>query len=214
MSDTPSIEDLKAQIESLITEKTTLAENNSKLVKEKRDALSKAEQAEAAAEAAKDEASTAAGDELSQLKRQVAKLERDNAALAGERDTLSGNLRTIRIDNEISRALDENKVLDHMKTVLASHYKLMAKYEDGQGNIDGAPIATFIKTHLASNEGAHYRKASDNTGGNANDSTNTIANPKLTKRPTTQAEWEYLDSLPDAERNTLCDQIGEPGLKV
>ena len=209
-----TLEELQAEVERLSGELESVNSNNTKLVKEKREALSRAEKAEQEAEEAAENAKAETGTELEKAQRQIKKLEKDLETAKTAKDAAESDLRTIRVDNEISKALDENKVLDHMKPVLASHYKLMAKYEDGQGNIDGTPISDFIKTHLGSAEGANYRKASDNSGGNATDSTTTATVAKLTKRPETQAEWDYLDSLPDAERNALCDTIGEPSLKV
>lgn len=214
MSEEKDNTDLQAQIDAL-NEKLAKAE------KAKKDALGEKfklandlDEERTAREQEREEAERAAGDIAALEKRLTEKWEKQLKAEQDKNATLDTELRTIRIDNEISKALDEGNVLPHMKPVLASHYKLMAKYEDGQGNIEGNPIADYIKTHLASDEGANYRKASENTGGNANDSTKTVTMQKLSKRPETQAEWDYLDSLPDAERNALCDAIGEPSLKV
>lgn len=209
-----TIEELQAEVARLSGELETVNSNNTKLVREKREALSRAEKAEQDAEEAAENAKAETGTELEKAERLIKKLEKELETAKNAKEAAETDLRTIRVDNEISKALDEGNVLPHMKPVLASHYKLMAKYEDGQGNIEGNPIADYIKTHLASDEGANYRKASENTGGNANDSTKTVTMQKLSKRPETQAEWDYLDSLPDAERNALCDAIGEPSLKV
>lgn len=212
---TPTIDELQAQIDALTTERDALTTNNKKLVQEKRDALSKATSAEAAREQAAEEAERKAGDITALEARLTAKFQKDIDALTKERDAFASDLKTIRVDSEITKALAEGKVLDHNVVPLTYQFKALAQYDNGEATIEGKAINQYISEFLSTEMGAHYVRAANNSGGGSTGNSSTVIHQTtLTKKPVTQAEWDYLDSLPTPERNALCERIGEPDLKL
>lgn len=195
--------DLQAEIEKLRAK-------NKELLTEKQKAKQKAQEAQDAADEAATQAAERNGD-IEALKTAHAK---EIQKLQDKLNAVDTDLRTIRVDNEISKALTEGNVRSEMADALTALFKNKVDYSNGVATIEGKFIAEYAAEYLGSAVGAHFRRASDNSGAGATGNSSTTAPLKLTKRPSNNAEWEYLDSLPDAERNSLCDANGWDDLKV
>jgi len=187
-----------------------LRAKNKELLAEKQKAKQKAQDAQDAADEAVTQAAERNGD-IEALKAAHAK---EMKKLQDKLDAVDGDLRTIRVDNEITKALTEGKVIDYQLEPLTYMFKSKVQYENGTASIDGKPVADFIGEYLNSDVGANFRRATDNSGAGATGNTSTATPMRLNKRPGTQQEWDYLDSLGTVERNALCDSIGAPDLKL
>jgi len=211
MSEETDNTDLQAQIDAL-NEKLAKAE------KAKKDALGEKfklandlDEERTAREQEREEAERKAGDIAALEKRLTDKYEKQIEKLQADLESRDTDLRTYRVDNEISKALDGFDLLPGMKEVLTDSYKLRAKYEDGAGNIDGSPINEFIAAHLSGEQGAHYRKASDNSGGGA--SGNTSTTPKtteFTKENFNLTKFSEIAKADPAKANAIAEDLGLP----
>ena len=202
-----AIEQMKADFEA---EKTALKTKNSELIDREKAAKTKADEAEAAREAAQEEAERKSGDVAAIEKRITDKFQKEIDKLVGERDTLSSDLRTIRVDNEINRALAEGSVFEHQLEPLSYMFKAKAKYENGAATIDGKPVADFIGEYLGSEVGANFRRGANNSGSNATGNTSTTAptNHGFTKEnfQSKMGEWMVLaGSEPTVAKQVAID---------
>jgi chromosome segregation ATPase len=198
-----TIADLKAQLEKV-------NERNRMLIAEKQKAKAKAQEALDAADEAAQQAAERTGD-IEALKAAHGK---ELAKLKAERDSLMADLRTIRVDNEISRALREGNTIADYDEPLTYMFKAKADFSNGEASIEGKPVYEFISDYLGTSAGQKYVRAAENTGGGATGNSTTVAQTKLTKRPSTPAEFDVLDAMPVSERNAFLDSIGAPDLKV
>ena len=201
------IETLEASLAKAEEDKKTALGEKFKLAKDLKAAQDAAEEAVADAKAE-------TGSELDQAKRQIAKLEKDLKAAQTEATTASESLRTIRVDNEITRSLSEHKARSEMSEALTALLKSKVAYEDGEATIEGKSIGEYVGSYLGSAAGAHFKQASDNSGSDATDSVKKANMARLNGRPSTPAEWDILDAMPAAERNAFADSINAPDLKV
>ena len=190
------IEKLRAKNKELLAEKQ----------KEKQKAQALADE--------KDEAEARAAESGGNIDALKAAHAKELQKLQAKLDVAEGDLRTIRVDNEITTAYAKSGRPELAEQFVA-WAKTKAQYEDGTATLDGKPLAEAIGEYLGSEVGAHFRRVSDNSGSGAkgNSSTN-ISNIKLTKRPTTPAEWDILDAMSTAERNAFADSIGDATLKL
>ena len=193
--------DLQAEI-------VKLRAKNKELLAEKQKVKLKAQEAQDAA----DNAATAAAERNGDIETLKAAHATALKKLQDKLDAADSDLKTIRVDNELTRAYNENG-----RPELAEQFIAWAKgrvqYENGTATVDGSSLSDFVGTYLSSAGGAHFRRVADNSGSGALGNSSTTAPVRLTKRPTTPAEWDYLDSLSTSERNAVCDAIGAPDLK-
>ncbi|MGA1852617.1 hypothetical protein VH570_17430 [Sphingobium sp. HT1-2] len=209
-----------ATIESLKESVTKLEGFNSVLKQENKDFKSAAQTAELAREAAAEEAERANGDVAAIEKRLTDKFQKEIDKLTSERDTLSGDLRTIRVDNEITRALAEGNVFEHQLEPLSYMFKAKAKYENGAATIDGKPVGDFISAYLGGEVGSNFRRGTNNSGAGASGNTNTtiIKDHGFTKENFSErtGEWMQLagtdpvlakQAAIDAGRKDLADTL-------
>lgn len=194
----------------LQAENEKLRAKNKELLIEKQKVKQKAQEAQDAADNAATQAAERNGD-IEALKVAHAN---ELKKLQDKLDASSNDLRTIRVDNEITRALAEGNVFDYQIKPLTFMFKAEVSYENGIATIEGKPIADHISEYLGSTEGQHMRRGSTTSGSSATGNTTPTVAPMLTKRPVTQAEWDYLDNLEVNARNALCDRISAPDLKL
>lgn len=194
--------DLQAEI-------VKLRAKNKELLAEKQKVKLKAQEAQDAA----DNAATAAAERNGDIETLKAAHATAIKKLQDKLDAADSDLRTIRIDNELTRAYNENG-----RPELAEQFIAWAKgrvqYENGTATVDGASLGEFVGSYLGSEVGAHFRRVADNSGSGAIGNSSTTSPIRLNKRPSTPAEWDYLDGLSTSERNAVCDAIGAPDLKV
>ena len=118
-----TLEELQAEVARLSTELETVTSNNTKLVKEKRDALTRAEKAEQAAEEAAENAKAETGSELDKATRRIAKLEKDLEAERARADGSDANYRNYRATAAINEAIASNNVDSKHTAMLAKAFE-------------------------------------------------------------------------------------------
>lgn len=209
-----TLEDAVEALQKAQASITKLEEKNKELQTEKQAAKAKADEAEAARDEAAERAERDAKDVEALEKRLSAKFQKDIDNLTRERDDANAKLRTTLVDNEIARAIRDNNVRDGMDEPLIALFQSKVKFENGEATIDGQSIGEFAQGYLGSEKGAYFRRPSDVSGADATGNTTKSVTAKLTKRPTTPAEMDILDAMPDGERNAFLDSIGAADLKV
>lgn len=207
-------EQMAARIAELEGEKTKLQTKNSELIGREKEQRDRAIAAETAREEAAERAEREAKDVEALEKRLTAKFQKDIDRLTGERDAATTQLRTTLVDNEIAKAIRDNNVREGMDEALTALFTQKVKFENGEASIDGKSIGEFAGEYLGSAVGAIFRRASDHSGTDAPGNTTKTVHAKLTKRPSTNAEWDILDAMPAQERNAFADSINAPDLKV
>lgn len=208
-----AIEQMKADHEA---EKASILNKNKELVDREKAAKVKADEAQAAREAAEEDAERKAGDITAIEKRLTDKFQKEIDKLTAERDTLSTDLRTIRVDNEITRALAEGNVFEHNLEPLTYMFKAKAKYENGTGNIDGKAIGEYISEYLAGEVGSNYRRGSTNSGASAAGNTNTTVykDHGFTKENFSSREGDFLRlaMTEPAKAKAIALEVNRPDL--
>lgn len=202
-------EDLAALVARLQAEVVSERAEKEKVNSKNRELIAEKQAARAATEAAELQAAERNGDIEALKTAHTKELQKLQAKL----DAADSDLRTIRIDNELTRAYTE-KGRPELAEQFIAWAKGRVQYENGAASVDGASIGDFVDTYLGSANGAHFRRVADTSGTGATGNNSTVAPLKLTKPPVTQAEWDYLDSLAPDVRNALCESIGAPKLKV
>ena len=148
-----------------------LRAKNKELLAEKQ----KAKQAEKAAQDALDEAeaekASKSGD-IEALKAAHAKELKKAQDVLAERDN---QLRTITVDNEITKALAEGNVRPEMSEALTALLKSKVEYANGSASIEGNSIGEAVTSYLSTETGAHFRRAADNSGSGATGNSNATA---------------------------------------
>jgi regulator of replication initiation timing len=212
----PKLAEALATIEALKTSVTKLEGFNTVLKQENKDFKTAAQTAEQAREAAAEAAERANGDVSAIEKRLTEKFQKDIDRLTAERDALGSDLRTIRVDNEITRALAENNVFDHMIEPLTYQFKAKAKYENNAANIDGQTIGDYIGAYLGTDNGAHFRRGSNNSGASASGNTSTTVPTShgFTKDNfnSKQGEWMVLAGSDPAMAKQVAIEVGRADL--
>ncbi|UYY77500.1 kinesin [Sphingomonas sp. R1] len=166
ITDEGGIEELRSELEKVKAK-------NKELLAEKQKVKQKAQEAQDAADEAAQQAAERGGD-LEALKAAHAK---ELQKLQAKLDAADTDLRTIRVDNEIARALAEGNVRPEMTEAVTALLKTKVQYEGGVATIEGRPIGEFAGEYLGGETGAHFRRASDNSGGGATGNTSTKTNP-------------------------------------
>ncbi len=198
-----TLEELQAEIDRLNGELTTVNTNNTKLVKEKRDALSRAESAEASIESA----NTATLSDLDKANKRAEKAERDLKAANDRADATAKTLRDFRADNAIQAAIAAANVDAKHVPLLVKAFRADTEFDDNnEPVINGKSIDAHSKAFFAK-DGLSYVRAANNTGGLATGNDGSDASP-LSKKPETADEWNAYMKLSDAERAALDKQHG------
>lgn len=159
-------EQLQAELEEALASITKLETKNSELIGREKSARNKAEEAEAARDEAAEKAERDAKDVEALEKRLTNKYEKEIKDLKAERDSALGDLKTIRVDNEIKTTLSGLGLKAEFVPVVEAYFHSKVQYEDGQASIDGKGIADWAKEWSAK-DGAIYRPAPNNSGAGA-----------------------------------------------
>ena len=210
---TPTIDQLQAALEkanaAVDAANASIAKlegKNSELIDREKTERARAEAAEKQLEDAEENAG--ASTELAKLQRAHTKLERALETMTAERDTLSGDLRTIRVDNEVKTALVANKVKPELQPAVEALLLRQATYEDGLATINGKPIADAAKAFFTSKEGSYFVSAPESTGSGSTGTAN-VAASRFAKAPETAQEYNdfmKFSSTNKAEANALATQ--------
>lgn len=207
----PTLEEALETIAKLTTSVEKLQSKNTEIIGKLKSAQDEAEDARSERDEKAEEAERKSGDIAALEKRLTDKYEKQISKLQSDLEARDTDLRTIRVDNEISRVLDEQNVLSHMKGPLSAMYKAMAQYENGEATIEGAALSEHIATHLSGDDGAHYRAASQNSGGNANGNTSTkVTDKEFTKENFNLTKFSELAKSDPAKANAISEQLGLP----
>lgn len=186
-----AIDKMKADHEA---EKAAILTKNKELIEREKTAKAKADAAEAAAEEAATNAEREAKDVEAIEKRLTQNFQKQIDTLTKDRDTANASLRTITVDNEITKALAASNVHDYAIESLSYQFKAQAEFKDGTGTIDGKPISDFISEWCSSEKGANFRRVADNSGAGATGNTSTVAivSHGFTKENFKQREAEWI----------------------
>lgn len=208
--------DFAAELADLKEQLSKVNSKNAELVREKQAMKIKAQEAQDAADEAAEKVERDAKDIEALEKRLTAKFEKEITALKAERDTLTGELRTVRVDNEITKALSEGKVLDHQIEPLTYMFKAKAQFANGEATIDGKSIAEFVGTYLGSEVGANFRRPADNSGSGAtgNTSTTVVKDHGFTREnfSAREGEWMVLAGKDPATAKQAALDVGRADL--
>lgn len=161
----------------------------------------------------KDEAETRAAESGGNMEALKAAHAKELAKLQSKLDAADTDLRTIRVDNELTRSLSEGNVRPEMSEALTALLKSKVQYDSGVATIDGEPIGAAVGKYLGTELGAHFRRASDNDGGGATGNSSTNKPPRMTKENFNYTDFGKLMVENPAEANALADQLGRPELK-
>lgn len=211
-------EEIKQAIaDAVSTETEKLKTKNSELIKEVRDLKVGKKTAEEEADDAKADADRKSGDIEALEKRLNDKFEKERNALAGERDTALGELKTLKIDSVISKALVDNNVAKFAHGPLTAMFKSGATLDGSEASYDGKPLADALKGYFGSEDGKHYVTAPNNSGGGATGST-AVSGDRWSKVSNDMATWTAKDHSDFAELaatnpsyyNSVVDQKGLP----
>ncbi|MBD8699283.1 hypothetical protein IFT54_05565 [Sphingomonas sp. CFBP 13714] len=161
----------------------------------------------------KDEAEARAAESGGNVDALKAAHAKELAKLQAKLDASDGDLRTIRVDNEISKALASGNVRQELGEGFTAILKSKVQYDGAVATIDGKPIADFASEYLGSDVGSHYRRASDNSGGGATGNSSNTKAPRMTRENFNYTDFGKLMVENPAEANALADQLGRPELK-
>lgn len=211
MSEETNTSDLQAQLDALKEQLAKAEKSKKEALGEKFKLAKDLEDEKAAREAAAEEAERQAGNIAALEKRIADKFQKQIDQLTAERTALDNDLRTIRVDNEISKTLDAQNVLPHMKAPLTALYKTMAQYENGEAAIEGKPLGEYISAHLQGDDGAHYRAASSNSGSSASGNTATTAKDgTFTRENFNLTKFSEVAKTDPAKANAIAAELGLP----
>lgn len=209
-------EELKAALEKAEQERDALKETNKNLKSEKSDLARKAKEAEDAVEDAKQEAAEKAGD-IETLKASLAKQHKAELdKIAQERDAAQTQLKTLLIDNTISKALVDLNVKPDYFEPLTAMFRADAELRDGKAMRGDEGLLESITAKMNSDFGKHYVMAPVNTGAGATGSTTSTIG-EWAKPPVTGDEihkFSMLAATDPVRANSLADSWNMPHLKV
>jgi phage I-like protein len=204
-ADEGGIEELRAELEKVKAK-------NKELITEKQKAK---QQAQAALDAA-DEAAQHAAERNGDMEAIKAAHAKELQKLQAKYDALDGDLRTVRVDNEIARAITEGNVRPEMVRAVTAMMKAEVSYEAGVATIDGKPIADHATEYLGGKDGAHFVRPADNSGGGAAGATTStkIADHGFTKDNFGQrmTEWSMMAKSDPELAKSIAQQVGRPDL--
>ena len=178
-----------------------------------KDAEKRATDAEAVNEELADKA--AAGDELAKLQRDYNKLEKSFTDITSERDTLAGELKTTRVDSAISAAIASGNVRPEMVEAVEAILHRKVQYEDGEATINGKSIPEFAKGYFGK-DGAHFVRAPDNAGADAQGNTGAKASSHgFTKETYNHSAYASVYTEEGVEvANAIADEVGRADVKT
>lgn len=111
---------------------------NAELLAEKQKAKQKIQEAQDAA----DEAATKAAERNGDIEALKAAHAKELQKLQQKLDAYDTDLRTIRVDNEISRALNEHQVRPELAEAATALFKSKVQYADGQATVEGKMLSS------------------------------------------------------------------------
>lgn len=159
----------------------------------------------------KDEAEARAAESGGNVDALKAAHAKELAKLQAKLDASDGDLRTIRVDNEISNALASGNVRQELSEGFTAILKSRVQYDGGVATIDGKPIADFASEYLGSDVGSHYRRASDNSGAGANGNTSTKTSD-LTGKPFSLELYQQRKAVDPAGAAAWATETGNGSL--
>lgn len=174
-----------------------------------KDAEKRAEAAEKLADEA--EANAAAGNELKTLQRDYKKLEAALASITSERDAFAADLKTTRVDHAVSAAIASGNVRPEMVEAVEALMLRKVEYTDGEASIAGKSIADYAKTFFTK-DGAHYVRAADNSGADAQGNNGSKASGHgFTKETYNHGAYAsvYTSEGPEVA-NAIAEEVGRP----
>lgn len=178
-----------------------------------KDAEKRATDLESANEELADRA--AAGDDLAKLQREFNKLQKTVETLTTERDTLSDELKTTRVDSAISAAIVSGNVRPEMVEAVEAIMHRKVDYTDGEATIAGTSIADFAKSYFGK-EGAHFVRAADNAGADAQGNTGAKASSHgFTKETYNHSAYASVYTEEGVEvANSIANEVGRPDVRT
>lgn len=209
--------EVQAAIDAAVDAATAgLKTKNAELISEVRTLKGAKKEAEEAAEAASQEAAEKSGD-IEAIKRELTKAhEKALAAITSERDAANAQLKTLLIDNAISKALVDGNVPAHFHDPLSAMFRANAELKDGQAMRGDEALLDSITGFLGSDLGKHYVLAPQNSGAGATGSTAT-GSGEWSNAPKTADDFHRFGVLANtdpARANALADSWNMPQLKV
>ncbi len=175
---------------------------------------SEKESEQAAREEAEAEAAAKAGD-VNKLREQLeAKHKKEIDTLKSQNEQLSNDLRTIRVDNEISQIIAKSGVIAAHVPAVEALLLRKVEYAEGQASIEGKSISDWATSYFAK-DGAIYRPAPNNSGGDAmgNDgskgSTHNFTRENINERI---GEWAILAKSNPDEAKAIAVSVGRKDL--
>lgn len=203
--------ELEKRIETLEAALNKAEEEKKAALGEKFKANAALKEAQEAREAAAEEAERKSGDLEAIEKRLTTKFQKQVDELTRERDTLAGDLRTIRVDNEVKSAIASGNVRAELVPAVEALLLRQAQYDDGVATIDGKSIADHAKSFFSSKDGAFYVNAPASSGSNSTGSVG--AKPqRMTKETFNATEFMKIKVENPALANELAAEMGMPHL--
>ncbi len=197
------------------SELETLRKAIAELKKDNKSLKDARDQANSEKEEAETEAATKAGD-IEKIKQQLeTKHKKEVDGLKAQLETVSNDLKTIRVDAEISNAISKSNVIpDHVEAVEALLHRKV-EYEDGVATIDGKSIADFTKDYFAK-AGAVYVNAANNSGAGTTGNDGTKASSYKIPKDASEidADLMKLAASDPTQFNSIMDQANLPDFKV
>ncbi|MBV2150180.1 hypothetical protein KRZ98_18250 [Sphingobium sp. AS12] len=180
--------DLQSEIEKLRAK-------NKELLAEKQKAKIKAQEAQDAA----DEAQTQAAERSGDIEALKALHTKELQKLQAKLEAADGDLKTIRVDNELTRAYNETGRPELAEQFIA-WAKSRVQYENGNATADGVPLGEFVGNYLGSEIGGHFRRVADNSGSGATGSDGSKAFPMNASNWDNTKFMEYASQDPASAR--------------
>jgi len=160
---TAAVDEATAELKQSVSR---LEANNAELTAEKKKASERATKAENDLKFSTEKKET----QIEEVRAAVqAELQPRIDDLTNENGNLKGQLDKVLIDNGLTQALAQAKVLPHFMdaAALLIRNKHKAEVKNGAAVIDGKPLADFVAGWAGTDTGKHYVAADDNGGGGA-----------------------------------------------
>lgn len=138
--------------------------------------------------------------ELSKAQKAQKAAETELARITALYEAQGGKLKSAVLYNEIDKAMDEAKVLPHMRKPMRALFLSEVEWdaEEGQGSIGGKSVSEHVSSYFKSKAAAHYVAAPVTGGADAEGNTNTQ----------TADKWSDLSKV-GAEHGNLTDYLRE-----
>lgn len=203
--------ELEKRIEALEAELTAEREEKKAALGEKFKAKADLKKLQDDQESAIEDAKAENGTELQKALNDIKKLNKQVETLTSERDTFATDLRTVRVDNEVAKAIASGNVRAELVPAVEALLLRQAQYQDGVATIDGKSIIDHAKSFFSSKEGAFYVNAPASSGSN---STGTVgAKPqRMTKETFNATEFMKIKVENPALAAELAAEMNMPHL--